>query len=258
MSTQYPFNGLNNLLDSAKLGDALLHSHRHAPDPHSRASVASEVFSRVLDAEQEPNFQTWGILIQTGFIQKVLHIGLDKHFCGYTKEELTTWPEKLPYYVAYMQVSKNLKIRPALCSQLHYTQTSYPPQPHIVMICNIICSCCKLLEACRSSNYRRIPAPRAKIASTAELILQETAKIWSRIWEIKTPFLDSQPKVAGPMDAHPNQIYLILLEWALRTFNVEKELQYVLRLFFAHQADMRIRDMRKMTIYDPSCRMGHV
>ena len=46
----------------------------------------------------------WTMIIEARIIDRLLQIFCDKYFCGYTKQELTSWTEKPERYLKYIKV----------------------------------------------------------------------------------------------------------------------------------------------------------
>lgn len=94
-----------------EIGSALLWCHDNGKgDTRMDALTIFTTYARkLIDGEEDERH--WVTFIDTGAIDALMYIMTDKHLCGFTKKELTTWPPDLHTYLNETLVSFSLQIR---------------------------------------------------------------------------------------------------------------------------------------------------
>ncbi|EKM50054.1 uncharacterized protein PHACADRAFT_153362 [Phanerochaete carnosa HHB-10118-sp] len=143
-----------------ELANALLRNHTGARD----AEVVHDVESSLqMNGFLDPSDPTE--LIQTPSITRaIIHILLDKHLCGYSVEELTSWHQNPLDFLQTMPYIGFVMLLTHVIVRAHQAVLENP----------------RLLRSARSS----------KVEQSAAFILERLPRVWQAIWDIKTPFLD--------------------------------------------------------------------
>ncbi|GJE93254.1 zinc finger MYND domain-containing protein [Phanerochaete sordida] len=162
-----PWDADGFLVPPSRMTKALLANHARRPDKREDADdnhVALFETLRVLDTA------AWHTLLETRFVDALFKVAADRHFCGFTKQELAFFTEKR-FVQTYTDVVMGYYI-----DIIEMLSTSIDFLTRHVQ------------EPCTSSSCG------SKLTLAIKSVLRNHPAIWKAVWEIRTPFLDGQPE----------------------------------------------------------------
>ncbi|GJE93193.1 zinc finger MYND domain-containing protein [Phanerochaete sordida] len=131
----------------------------------------------------------WEVLLDAGLAYAIKYVLSHSFFCGFSEEELVACNSNSPQDVEEYIADVLPYVALVICNLRDYLEFS--------------------LTYC--SKEENNPRVRRKRLKSAEVVLRELPRMWQNLWQIRTPFLDSQPPGIGvdfpSMKASPRMIH---------------------------------------------------
>ncbi|EKM50070.1 uncharacterized protein PHACADRAFT_200916 [Phanerochaete carnosa HHB-10118-sp] len=196
--------------------DTIRRNHQEPHSQRSRANVVSDIVSSIKQARLAGNLYL-DDLLRTDFMSVVLNIILDGHFCGFSKDELLCWSTNLTDYL------ENVK-------------------PYVVWTITLFTVCLDAAISVWESSFPASSAQYRELSVVFHSLLRASSKFWDALWEIRTPFLDSQPVPSEATHSPVDMVDQIITDFATLSWFIER----------------RLGPSWPATIRAPSCRIAHV
>ncbi|GJE93198.1 hypothetical protein PsYK624_093570 [Phanerochaete sordida] len=173
----------NLLLGSRQMVSAILQHHMEPWAAERRLRALQGLSECLLGLTLDrATMVEWLMLLRRGLAEALVYILFDRYFCGFSKEELiacaSTDESEVQYYME--------EVLPYFSLVLHNLRD----------FLGFSLTCCH--------NSSLSPEIRKETMSHADRLLRELPRLWQNLWDIRTPFLDSQP--ANIMIDQPNAI----------------------------------------------------
>ena len=94
--------------DATQIPSLIHEGHRRENRHNPTGLFAFMTLVRDVEDMRTPNFELWAALLDNGITSALLRCLLDEHFCGYSKDELLSWPDDVNHYLAYTLVCSSI------------------------------------------------------------------------------------------------------------------------------------------------------
>ena len=152
---------------------------------HAAARAAKVVENLIQKLKNDGVMDDPFAIVETNLVRALFHILLDKHFCGYSKEVLTSLLVQDRLHFRQHMLVSHLYLFSEFCFERSHTQ----PYFFSILILTQVCVDAHIWEA---EGRGVLPTTTSPKLWTAVAFLQDQLRrLWEALWDIKTPFLDS-------------------------------------------------------------------
>ncbi|KIP07413.1 hypothetical protein PHLGIDRAFT_420124 [Phlebiopsis gigantea 11061_1 CR5-6] len=172
------------LIDPDLIPETILEDHRR--ENRTRA-LPDGLLSLILHGTRGHTFPIvlenvgWRLMLENGLASALIDCVLDEHLCGFSRAELTSWPGD----------GEDAYLTDVL--------------PYVNRLLRGIIMAAAFLRECQTHPREGRPA-EARVKADMHAIWCASHEIWRRLWDIRTPFLDAQPR--GRAFTHGSPIQL--------------------------------------------------